>query len=126
MIETLTWPELHASSRRHEVCRLYDMSLDDLPSLICEQWEYVSNPEFNRLILQPYASQSLTRRWADRFNRLGHNRNVVAHLTGPDLKETAVTLYRPVCTESGKAFLCFYYLHFREYTIDGNKNQYDC
>ena len=126
MIETCIWPELHASSRRYETCRLYDTSLNDLPSLICTQWEHVSNSEFNRLILQPSSSQSLTRRWADRFNQLGHTRDVLAHLTGPELKETVVTLYRPVCTEIDKAFLCFYYLHPREYVIDGNKNQYDC
>jgi hypothetical protein len=115
VLELKEWPAIHHSSRRYEVCRLYDTSIDALPSLICEQWEQASNPEFNRLILQPIPSmQSLARRWADRFNRLGHSRNVLAYLTGPEIKETVVTLYRPVCTETDKAFLCFYYLHYRD------------
>jgi hypothetical protein len=102
VLELLEWPAVHHSSRRYEVCRLYDTSPDALPSLICEQWEQVSNPEFNHLILQPIPS------------RLGHSRNVLAYLTGPEIKETVVTLYRPVCTEIDKAFLCFYYLHYRD------------
>lgn len=103
----LAWPVGRNDNRRYEVLRIKDLGPRPLPPLLCEQWEQRQNPEFNQLILQPVPGEnSLARRWADRFSQLGHTRDILVEL--PDGK---VQLYRPVCTDNGKAYLCFFYLH---------------
>jgi hypothetical protein len=103
----LAWPVSRTLSRRHETLLVKDLGPRPLPALLCEQWEQQKTPEFNQLILQPVASESsLSRRWSDRFNQLGHTRDILVELSG-----VKVQLYRPVCTDNGKAYLCFFYLH---------------
>jgi len=103
----LTWPVGEKFGRRSTFLSLKDLSRKPLPQLICEQWELDSNPEFNVLILQPRATmQSLARRWVQKFQILGHTHDILAMLS-----PQPVQLYRPVCTDSGKAYLCLHYLY---------------
>ena len=103
----LAWPVSRTLGRRYETLLVKDLGPRPLPVLRCEQWEQQKTPEFNQLILQPAQGEnSLSRRWADRFSQLGHTRDILVELPG-----VKVQLYRPVCTDNGKAYLCFFYLH---------------
>lgn len=104
---SLRWPIRKNLGRRSEVLKLQDLGSRTLPALTCVQWEHTANPEFNTLILQPHAaSRSLARRWVQKFQWLGHTHDLL--VVGPELR---VQLYRPVCTDSGKDYLCFHYLY---------------
>jgi len=103
----LTWPVDEKFGRRSTFLGFKDLSRKPLPQLICEQWEFDSNLEFNTLILQPSSAlQSLARRWVQKFQILGHTHDMLAMFP-----KQPVQLYRPVCVDSGKAYLCLHYLH---------------
>jgi len=91
--------------------KLQDIGKRPLQSLVCLRWALVEipdgqNPDFSRLtVWVPPESSASGKRWATKFSKLGHSWDVMIRVGSGSWR-----LYRPVCTDSEKGYICFYYL----------------
>ena len=100
------WPESREKTQRSIVGTLKPVGTAGLRTLKIQGWHLVSNPDFSQIQFELRPRTAVTaQKWHDIFSSVGHDYNVIL-----STKSFQYLLYRPICTECYKDFVCFYYL----------------
>lgn len=100
------WPETREKLQRSISATLKPVGTAGLRSLKVHGWHLVLNPDFSQIQFELRPRTAATaQKWYDIFSAVGHDYNVILSTTS-----FQYLLYRPICTECYKDFVCFYYL----------------